>query len=91
MSLKPLPAGTALEAYYLEARSKILDLAAILDRIDRGDTQAELSTHKRDLLVRGIQLLLETTDADRAEAVQMLFSLPYESGWTVPKPRLATT
>ena len=36
MTLPPLPADKALDAYFLEARSKLLDLAAILDRIDRG-------------------------------------------------------
>ena len=36
MKTEPLPAAQALEAYFLEARSKLLDLAAMLDRIDRG-------------------------------------------------------
>ena len=30
------PAGKALDAYFLEARARLLDLAAILDRIGRG-------------------------------------------------------
>ena len=34
--MNPLPAARALDQYFLEARSKLLDLAAILDRIGRG-------------------------------------------------------
>lgn len=36
MKTEPLPAAQALETYFLEARSKLLDLAATLDRIGRG-------------------------------------------------------
>ena len=36
MTLTPLPAAQALDAYFLDARSRLLDLAAMLDRIDRG-------------------------------------------------------
>ena len=35
-SLAPVPAAQALDTWFLEARSKLLDLAAIFDRIDRG-------------------------------------------------------
>ena len=42
--MTPLPAGKALDAFFLEARSKILDVAAILDRIERGQ---ERSRHCR--------------------------------------------
>ena len=38
--MKPLTAQTALDTYFLEARSKILDLAGILDRIGRGEGDA---------------------------------------------------
>ena len=34
--MNPLPASRALDQYFLEARSRLLDLAAILDRIGRG-------------------------------------------------------
>ena len=36
MKTEPLSAAQALNTYFLEARSKLLDLAAMLDRIDRG-------------------------------------------------------
>ncbi len=34
--MTPVPANATLDAFFLEARSKLLDLAAILDRIGRG-------------------------------------------------------
>ena len=34
--MTPLPATTALDAYFLEARCRLLDVAAILDRVNRG-------------------------------------------------------
>ena len=34
--MKPLPANKALENYFFEARCKLLDIAAILDRVNRG-------------------------------------------------------
>jgi hypothetical protein len=40
--MTPLPAAKALEAYFLEARCKILDLAAILDRIGRSADTASV-------------------------------------------------
>ncbi|MFQ3593120.1 MAG: hypothetical protein SNJ82_08015, partial [Gemmataceae bacterium] len=39
--MKPLPAKTVLDTYFLEARCKLLDLAAILDRINRGEGSVE--------------------------------------------------
>ena len=84
MNLTPLPAGQALDAYFLEARSKLLDVAAILDRVDRGGGLPA------DPRVANIRKAVETllTDADgRAEAVQVIFSLPYDPDWKRPQPR----
>ena len=36
MTTTPVPAAKALDAYFLEARCKLLEVAAILDRIGRG-------------------------------------------------------
>src|SRR5262245_56575353 len=38
--MTPLTAGQALDTWFLEARSKLLDLAAIFDRIGRGAAAA---------------------------------------------------
>jgi hypothetical protein len=82
--MTPLAAKPALDAYFLEARCKLLDVAAILDRIDRGGGLAA------DPRVTNIRKAVETllTGADgRAEAVQTIFSLPYDANWKRPEPK----
>ena len=85
-TLAPLPANRALEAYFPEARCKILDLAAILDRIDRGDDPAVLNDPRVVKLRAALELLLKGGPG-RAEAVQQLFSLAYDPTWVPPAPR----
>ncbi len=83
----PLSAEQALDRYFPEARSKILDLAAVLDRIDRGAGASTVAKNPRlEQLRRGLAVLLEK-EGNRAERVQQVFSLPYEAGWEKPKPR----
>jgi hypothetical protein len=77
---RPLPAPQTLNREFLEIRAKILELAASLDRLDRGDGDVEADPRMK--LVRGgLQILTEPADADRAERLQLLFSQPYEDGW----------
>ena len=83
--MNALNAKTALDAAYLEARSKILDLAAILDRIDRGDGDVD-SDARLELIRRATEALL-TDSPDRAERIQRIFSLPYDATWEKPRPR----
>jgi len=81
-SLRPLPAKDVLDKFYLEARAKLLELAATLDRIDRG--QPVPNDPRLQLLRKAIAQLQDTPAsprADRAEKLQMLFSLAYEEGW----------
>ncbi len=47
MTISPLPAAKALDTYFLEARSKLLDLAGVLDRISRGQDAAATDTDPR--------------------------------------------
>lgn len=85
--LQPLSAAAALDAFYLDARSRVLDLAAALDRIDRGADPAAVAGDVRLKKLRaGIELLL-TGGGDRAEAVQRVFSQDYDPAWTRPTPR----
>jgi hypothetical protein len=85
--MNPLPAAKALDVFFFEARSKILDLAAFLDRIERGDNAAEIRNDPRlDKVRRAVQVLLDDGD-DRAEQVQTIFSLNYDASWEKPKPR----
>lgn len=85
--MAPLPAAAALDAYFLEARCKLLDLAGILDRIGRGADAAAAAADPRLAKVRQALELLSAPTAGRAERVQELFSLAYDPGWTRPAPR----
>jgi hypothetical protein len=85
--MTPLSARTALDAAFLEARCKILDLAAILDRIGRGEGANETSDDARLGRVReALEVLLDRSPA-RAERIQQIFSLDYDASWEKPKPR----
>jgi len=86
-AMNALPAAKALDTFFFEARSKILDLAAFLDRIERGDNAAEIRNDPRlDKVRRAVHALLDDGD-DRAEQVQTIFSLDYDASWERPKPR----
>ena len=86
MTRTPMSAARALDAYFLEARAKLLDLAAILDRIDRG-ADALTGDPRLALIHKAVQALSETNGPDRAAHVQELFSLPYDPNWKRPTPR----
>jgi hypothetical protein len=81
--MQPLTGRAALERHYLEARSLLLDLAAILDRIDRGGG----SDDPRLELFQQALKVLEGAGPGRAEKIQHIFSLAYEPSWEKPKPR----
>ena len=85
--MTPLPAARVLDQFYLDARSRVLDLAAVLDRLDRGaDRTAAAADPRVERLRKGLLVLLETQPG-RADRVQQIFSLDYDPGWPRPKPR----
>jgi hypothetical protein len=85
--MTPLSAEEALDRYFLEARSKLLDLAAVLDRIGRGQGAARLSQDPRLERIRRALAVLGDPSGGRAERIQQIFSLDYESSWQRPEPR----
>lgn len=85
--MNPLPAARALDQFFLEARCRLLDLAAILDRIGRGDDPASAAADPRAAKLRTALDILATDAPNRAELVQQLFSLDYDPGWKRPTPR----
>jgi len=85
--MTPLPAAKALDAYFLEARSKLLDLAGILDRIGRGDESSAAGKDPRLAKVRQGLEILQDRSGGRAERIQQLFSLSYEATWQRPAAR----
>ena len=86
-SLNPLPATKALDTYFLDVRSKILDVAAAIDRINRGRDVAAIENDPRMSRVRqALGVLLDQTEG-RAQRVQQVFSLEYQPAWEKPVPR----
>jgi hypothetical protein len=85
--LKPTPTKALLEQQFLEIRCKILDLAAQLDRLQRGgDLEAIKGDPKWTRIQKGIAILANDQPA-KAQSVQELFSLQYDPEWKKPSPR----
>ncbi len=78
----PRDVAEVLNRDFLETRSKILDLAAALDRLDRAPGRPGDHPPDRRLgqLRQAIEALLEPGPG-RAETVQRLFSLEYDPEW----------
>jgi hypothetical protein len=85
--MTPLPATKALDTYFLEARCKILEVAAILDRIGRGRDAAAVDSDPRVARIREAVEILADHSGGRAERIQKIFSLNYDANWERPKPR----
>jgi hypothetical protein len=83
--MTPMPAQRVMDQFFLEARSKLLDLAAVLDRLDRGD--GSTAADPRLERIRQAVLTLMEQGVGRAERIQQLFSLDYDPNWPRPKPR----
>jgi hypothetical protein len=81
--LASVPAQKVLDQTYLEMRCRLLDLAALLDRIDRGGGASEDPRLAR--IIEGLGIVAR--QQDRAEKIQVLFSQPYDEAWDRPKPR----
>jgi hypothetical protein len=85
--MTPLPAAQALDRYFLEARSKLLDLAAILDRIGRGQAASSVDADPRLEEIHQALDVLHDKSGGRAERIQHIFSLDYDPSWERPQPR----
>ncbi|MAT69318.1 MAG: hypothetical protein CMJ58_07300 [Planctomycetaceae bacterium] len=79
------PVAATFENEFLPVRAKLLEVAAALDRLDRGAGELdEAAAARRALLVDAVQLLAQSCDAthtDRAERLQLLFSRAYDADW----------
>ena len=85
--MQPLPATRALDQFFLDARCRLLDVAAILDRIDRGADAAVIAADPRMARIRQAIEALQGKGGGRAERIQQIFSLDYDPTWVKPKPR----
>ncbi len=84
--MTPIAAPQALDSYFLEARSKLLDLAAILDRIGRGGVAGETQQDLRLGRIREALEVLHDQSGGRAERIQQIFSREYDAQWEKPVP-----
>jgi len=76
-------AADVLGRELLEIRAKLLEIGAALDRVDRAEGGAQL-TQGRDPRLARIHRALAVLGADqseRAEQIQLIFSLPYQEDW----------
>ena len=75
-------ANEILDREFLEIRSKLLDIAAALDRLERAEGSVE-SDPRMQLLTAAAKLNANDSDHNqpRAEKMQMLFSRQYDPEW----------
>jgi hypothetical protein len=72
-------AKQVLDRDFLTIRSRLIDLAAALDRVQRGKGSAQQDP--RMAQIREALAIVAGPDADRAARVQVAFSLPYRENW----------
>ena len=73
-------ASVVLDDEFLTIRAKLLEVAASLDRIDRAENGISRSDPRLGQLQAAVEALLRR-DCQRAEQIQLLFSLPYDGNW----------
>lgn len=75
----PMTASQVLDREFLEIRAKLLELAASFDRLDRA--AGAVASDPRLRLIREAIDVLQSDAEDRAEQVQLIFSLHYDDQW----------
>ena len=69
----PLTATELVDEYFIENRTKLLDIAAFLDRVDRTDPACASTDFRMRAFNEAVAALIS---ADRIGKVQMIFSDP---------------
>ena len=78
---KTRDAEDVLNSDFLETRGKILEIAAVLDRIERAPIRGHDSPDPRiDQIRQAIEALL-VPGPGRCETIQLIFSLSYDAEW----------
>ncbi len=74
----PLTATELVDEYFIENRTKLLDIAAFLDRLDRTDPACAATDFRMRAFTEAVAALsaADGPGAARVGAVQMLFSDP---------------
>jgi hypothetical protein len=73
---KPMTARDVMDAYFLETRAKLLEIAANLDRIDRAPDLLALRGDPRLAFIHESLTILQSAHPNRAELIQQLYSKP---------------
>ena len=63
-----------LDAYFLEVRAKLLEIAATLDRVDRAAGAEDVQGDARMMFIREALTVLQSAEPGRAERIQRLYS-----------------
>ncbi|MDQ3813702.1 MAG: hypothetical protein M3347_07100 [Armatimonadota bacterium] len=71
----PLTQKELIDAYFIENRTKLLDLAAFLDRLDRTEESSGEPDFRMEAFREALQVLCDT-GSTRVEHIQMIFSDP---------------
>ena len=74
-----MDAQQILDHEFLDIRSRILDVASSLDRIQRADGDVA-DDDRMKKLSEALQIAL-SSDPHRAEKIQLLFSREYDEDW----------
>ena len=74
-----MSADQVLDREYLEIRAKLLEVAASLDRLDRGPGCVDEDPRVQQFR-EALKMILNSRD-DRAEQLQLIFSRAYDSDW----------
>lgn len=75
----PLESSEVLNREFLEIRAWLLQVGAALDRMERGSGSVA-GDPRRKSIDEALRLLL-APGANRAEQIQLLFSLRYDPNW----------
>jgi hypothetical protein len=70
----PLTASEIVDEYFIENRTRMLELAAFLDRLDRADPQHAARDFRMQALTEAVEAL--RVPGDRLMRIQMLLSDP---------------
>jgi hypothetical protein len=75
----PSTAAEVLDREFLLIRAKILEIGAALDRLERA--AGDVADDRRLQQIRSALELLPSSAENRAEQIQMIFSLPFDEDW----------
>lgn len=76
----PCDAPEVLNRVFLDLRAKLLEVAAMLDRLERAEG-CVADDPRMKTIRQALDLLSRRPPGDLAEEFQLLFSIPYDDEW----------